>query len=55
MEHFAKLKTLEWESVMKADKAVFSKVESMIGEVRHKVSSNASHLFEASGVHVSLA
>ena len=52
MEHFAKVKRDEWESVMKADKAVFSKVESMV-EVRHKVSSNVSHLFEAS-VHVSL-
>ena len=47
------MKRDEWESVMKADKAVFSKVESMIAEVRHKVSSNASHLFEVS-VHVSL-
>ena len=47
------MKTNEWEAVMKADKAVFSKVEGMIGEVRHKVTSNASHLYEAS-VHVSL-
>jgi hypothetical protein len=48
VDHFAKLKRPEWEAVMNADKAVFSKVESMIGEIRHKVSSNAGHLFEAS-------
>ena len=44
--HFVKLSSDEWEAVMKSDKAVASKVENMIGEVRHKVSSNAVHLFE---------
>ena len=44
--HFVKLSRDEWEAVMKTDKAVASKVENMIGEVRHKVSSNAVHLFE---------
>ena len=48
VEHFSKVKRPEWEAVMNADKSVFSKVESMIGEIRHKVSSNAGHLFEAS-------
>ena len=33
VEHFANGKATEWESVMKADKGIFSKVGSVIGEI----------------------